>query len=189
MSGVSARYAAHSNCHAGPSARPRDTGSLRARDCLPLRPHDMRFLLHRALPLEPWPSIFVARPRAPNPRACHFEPAITQLSPSFVKIYNQAFTGEVSGLDEIAGVGFRKEYRDKFWRKGKSVDYSHEREWRVPHDLDFELEHVEFVIVASYSDMARAPKQLKDGIGRDKWLIMDNYARIEHLWPVHRLPE
>lgn len=82
-----------------------------------------------------------------------------------------------------------KEYRDKFWQKAKSIDYSHEREWRVPHDLDFELEHVEFVIVASYSDMACAPKQLKDGIGRDRWLIMDNYARIEQLWPVHRLPE
>ena len=82
-----------------------------------------------------------------------------------------------------------KDYRDRFWRKTKSVDYTHEREWRVPHDLDFDLEHVEFVIVASYSDMARAPKPLKDGIGRDKWLIMDNYARIEHLWPVHRIPD
>jgi hypothetical protein len=141
---------------------------------------------YRSSPGHPY-SLRGLAPQTPAPAI--IEPAITQLSPSFVKIYNQAFTGEVSGLDEIAGVGFRKEYRDKFWRKGKSVDYSHEREWRVPHDLDFELEHVEFVIVASYSDMARAPKQLKDGIGRDKWLIMDNYARIEHLWPVHRLPE
>jgi hypothetical protein len=81
------------------------------------------------------------------------------------------------------------EYRRKFWNGKKAIDYSHEREWRVPHDLDFGYSDVAFIIVASYNDMAKAPKELKDAIGRENWLIMDNYARIEGLWPVHKLPE
>lgn len=35
--------------------------------------------------------------------------------------------------------------------------------------------------------MAQFPKELKDAIGRDKFLLMDNYTKIETLWPVHRL--
>ena len=81
-----------------------------------------------------------------------------------------------------------KRYKDKFWNKSKSIDYSHEREWRVPHDLDFRLKDVAFVIVASYEDMAKAPKLLKDNIGRENWLLMDNYEKIERLWPVHQMP-
>lgn len=82
-----------------------------------------------------------------------------------------------------------KKYRERFWPKRKTIDFSHEREWRVPHDLDFELKDVAFVIVARYEDMAQAPKEMKDAIGRGNWLLMDNYARIEQLWPVHRLPD
>lgn len=37
-----------------------------------------------------------------------FEPSIESLSPNFVKIYNQALAAESSGLDEIAGLGYRK---------------------------------------------------------------------------------
>lgn len=37
-----------------------------------------------------------------------FEKSISSLSPSFVKIYNQAYVAETSGLDEIAGLGYRK---------------------------------------------------------------------------------
>jgi len=81
-----------------------------------------------------------------------------------------------------------KAYKEKFWKKDKPVDFSHEREWRVPHDLDFALADVAFVIVASYEDMAKAETKLKDEIGRENWLLMDNYERIESFWPVHRLP-
>jgi hypothetical protein len=45
------------------------------------------------------------------------------------------------------------------------VDYSHEREWRVPHDFTFEHDQVQFVVVNSYEDVARFPKELKDAIG------------------------
>jgi abortive phage resistance protein AbiGi (putative antitoxin) len=65
------------------------------------------------------------------------------------------------------------------------VDYSHEREWRVPHNFTFELSQVKFVIVDSYEDVATFPKVLKDAIGRDRFLIMDVYRQIEKFWPVH----
>ncbi len=81
-----------------------------------------------------------------------------------------------------------KQYKAKFWKRAKTVDFTHEREWRVPHDLDFNLTDVAFVIVAKYEDMAQAKTILKDTIGRENWLLMDNYERIEKLWPVHHLP-
>lgn len=68
---------------------------------------------------------------------------------------------------------------------GKTVDYAHEREWRIPHDFEFKLEHISFVILDNYEDMAKFPKDLKDGIGRDKFLLMQNYRTIEELWPTH----
>ena len=70
---------------------------------------------------------------------------------------------------------------------GKTVDYSHEREWRVPHDFTFEHTQVEFVVVQSYEDMARFPKSLKDAIGRNRFILVEIYKNIENLWPTHIL--
>ncbi len=70
---------------------------------------------------------------------------------------------------------------------GKTVDYSHEREWRVPHDFTFELNQVEFVILPTYKDMAEFPKGLKDAIGREKFILMEVYRNVERLWPVHNI--
>src|SRR5437879_2910472 len=81
-----------------------------------------------------------------------------------------------------------KKYKDDFWPNKKPIDFSHEREWRVPHDLTFALSKIAFVIVDKYEDMAQAPKALKDSIGRENWLIMANYKRVEDLWPVHQMP-
>lgn len=66
-------------------------------------------------------------------------------------------------------------------------DYSHEREWRVPHDFSFDYKHIEFIILPDYKAMAAFPQELKDGIGREKFILMDNYMLIERLWPVHRI--
>lgn len=41
-------------------------------------------------------------------KAEEFDEALSTLSPQFVKIYNQALAAETSGLDEIAGIGYRK---------------------------------------------------------------------------------
>jgi len=65
------------------------------------------------------------------------------------------------------------------------IDYLHEREWRVPHDFTFTLNQVEFVILPDYEAMAQFPALLKDGIGREKFILMDVYRKIEQLWPVH----
>ncbi len=77
--------------------------------------------------------------------------------------------------------------KDKKYLSGQSVDYSHEREWRVPHDFRFTLSQIEFVILPTYEDMAKFPKSLKDEIGREKFLLMEIYRTIEHLWPVHHI--
>ena len=71
------------------------------------------------------------------------------------------------------------------WKNKKPVDYSHEREWRVPHDFTFKPDQVEFVVVQSYEHMASLPKEIKDAIGRDKFLMLDVYRQIERLWPTH----
>ncbi|MBN8690833.1 MAG: terminase [Armatimonadetes bacterium] len=78
-----------------------------------------------------------------------------------------------------------KAYRDAHWENKSTCDYSHEREWRVPYDFKFEYDQVEFVVLATYEDMARFPKDLKDAIGREKFLLMEMYHQIERLWPTH----
>jgi hypothetical protein len=79
-----------------------------------------------------------------------------------------------------------KSYKEEHWKK-KPVDYSHEREWRVPRDFSFLLSQIEFVIVPDYESVARFPKTLKDEIGREKFIIIEVYSQIEKLWPVHLL--
>ncbi len=102
---------------------------------------------------------------------------------------NQAFHGTLfSFVTPFCPSYAPQEYKDRFWDKRRAVDYTHEREWRVPHDLDFQLQDVAFVIAPSYEEMARAPAEIKDETGRANWLLMDNYEKIESLWPVHRLP-
>ncbi len=79
--------------------------------------------------------------------------------------------------------------KDQRYLKGKTIDYSHEREWRVPHEFKFEYEQVQFVILDTYEDMARFPGELKDAVGRNKFILMDMYRKIEDLWPTHRLDD
>lgn len=72
------------------------------------------------------------------------------------------------------------------WAK-PTVDYTHEREWRVPHDFSFTLDQVQFVTVSTYADMANFPLALTDAIGHKKFVIMEMYREIERLWPTHRV--
>lgn len=80
-----------------------------------------------------------------------------------------------------------KKKSDAWHRFKQHLDYSHEREWRVPDNLGFGAADVSFVIVDTYADMAGFPRKLKDAIGRKKFLIMDIYREIERLWPTHVL--
>jgi len=78
-----------------------------------------------------------------------------------------------------------KRHRDKYYGKKNGIDYAHEREWRVSHDVKFTPNKVAFVIVNKYEDMAKLPANIKDTIGRDNFLIMDNYRKVEEFWPTH----
>ena len=78
-----------------------------------------------------------------------------------------------------------KRMTDSHWKGRKVVDYTHEREWRIPHDFSFKLSQVSFVVVDTYADVAKFPTEIKDAIGRDRFLIMDVYEQIERFWPTH----
>jgi hypothetical protein len=79
-----------------------------------------------------------------------------------------------------------EEHRQTHWAgRATACDYTHEREWRVPHDFAFQVSDIEFLTVASYEDEARMPRELKDAIGRENILLMDNYSRVNTLWPWH----
>lgn len=100
----------------------------------------------------------------------------------------QNWDGHVKAL----ATPFWPEYRPEHLKTGeylggKTVDYSHEREWRVPHDFSFRHDQVAFVTLETYKDMAAFPQDLKDGIGRERFIIIDIYENIERLWPIHRL--
>ena len=77
------------------------------------------------------------------------------------------------------------EHRDEYWSSRAPCDYTNEREWRIPHDFEFDLTEVEFITVARYEDEAQMPTHLKDAIGRANILLMDNYSRVNALWPWH----
>jgi hypothetical protein len=77
-----------------------------------------------------------------------------------------------------------QEHVNQFWNRApNAIDFTHEREWRVPPDFAFADNDVSFLVVQRYEDEARMPKEIKDAIGRDRILIMDNYRQISRLWP------
>jgi hypothetical protein len=55
----------------------------------------------------------------------------------------------------------------------------------VPHDFSFKLAQIQFVVVPNYEAVAKFPRDLKDKIGRGKFIIIEVYSQIEKLWPVH----
>ena len=75
--------------------------------------------------------------------------------------------------------------RSEAYLNGMTIDYTHEREWRIPHDFAFDIHRLSFVILDTYEDMARFPRDLKDAIGRNNFILMDVYRKIEELWPTH----
>lgn len=80
---------------------------------------------------------------------------------------------------------FWPEYRlTKSYKKFyKTLDYSHEREWRVPTSLKFEYTDIQFIVLKSYKDIGKISDTLIAKIGKEKFLLMENYQYIEKLWP------
>lgn len=76
---------------------------------------------------------------------------------------------------------------DTDYAKGKypRVDYTHEREWRMPNSLTFSFEDIAFVIIKKYEDYDMLPDDFKANFDRNKIIVMDNYRLVEELWPVH----
>lgn len=68
---------------------------------------------------------------------------------------------------------------------GRVVDYTHEREWRVPRDFSFQYSHIKFVVLKSVSDLKNFPENIIEEIGIEKFIFMDTYKKIEELWPTH----
>ncbi|MBQ1564911.1 MAG: terminase [Clostridia bacterium] len=68
---------------------------------------------------------------------------------------------------------------------GRSVDYTHEREWRVAKDFAFSYINIRFVILKSVEDLQGIPESIISEIGIEKFIYMDTYKKIEELWPTH----
>ncbi len=106
-------------------------------------------------------------------------------------VLDEVYNGQIWSPEVHVFVSrFFPSYRPGGKNDGKqSVDYLHEREWRVPKDLTFRYNQVEFVIVNKYENIDEIPSDIRATIGLNKFLVMEAYAQIETLWPVHRMPE
>lgn len=100
----------------------------------------------------------------------------------------QQWDNHVKSLVTPFWPGYRPErLKDNEYLSGKTIDFTHEREWRVPHDFQFDTSRIPFVILNTYNDMAEFPGALKDLIGRENFILMDMYRKIEQLWPTHQI--
>jgi hypothetical protein len=140
----------------------------------------------------PWTSL-VAHSKVYSPYAIGFNKAFifgAGGSPAFYVRADQFKWQQWDNRLYTFTTPFWPEYRPKkkdLEKKFKTIDYSHEREWRIPHDLTFEYQDIEFVILNRYNDLAALDKTLKDSIGREKFFLMEMYEKIETFWPVHKI--
>lgn len=67
--------------------------------------------------------------------------------------------------------------------KKKVIDYTHEREWRIAETLKFAYKDISFIVLKSYKDIPDF-QDFIDKIGDDKVIFMDNYKKVESLWPL-----
>lgn len=73
------------------------------------------------------------------------------------------------------------DYKAEHYGGKNKLDYSHEREWRVPHNLPFSYQDVQFVIVDLHEDIEAAPEELRKAVALDNWIVMSNYRKIEEI--------
>jgi hypothetical protein len=119
--------------------------------------------------------------------AIYMPPALLERQKAHVGEQSEPFDEQLfSFLTPFAPTYMPSLYRETHWPNKKSIDFSHEREWRVPHDLHFDLQKVCFVIVESHEDLARIPIEIRDAVGKENWLVMTNWQRVEEFWPTNR---
>jgi hypothetical protein len=140
----------------------------------------------------PWSSL-IAHSKVYSPYAIGFNKAFifgTGGAPAFYVRADQFNRQQWDNLLFTFTTPFWPAYRPKKKNQEKefpTIDYSHEREWRVPHDLTFTYDAIEFVILNRYKDLAELDREIKDAIGREKFFFMEMYEKIETLWPVHNI--
>ncbi len=118
----------------------------------------------------------------------HGAPAIYMRVDTFIKEKDSNFTNICEEIKFLI-TPFQPIYTPSRVKRlsKRPVDYTHEREWRIPDTLNFEYKDVQFVIVKSNEDFISFPPDLRQAIGEGKFLVMDNYKNIEKLWPTHKL--
>jgi hypothetical protein len=79
------------------------------------------------------------------------------------------------------------EHLAQYGKDSTAIDFTHEREWRVPGDVEFGYDDIEFVVLDHYQDMEALPETAKQSIAPGRFLMVDVYRRIEKLWPVHMI--
>ena len=67
------------------------------------------------------------------------------------------------------------------------IDFTYQREWRTPNDLQFTPQDVEFVLVDVLSDFGALSAAARAGLPESKWILLSNYKNIETLWPQHNI--
>lgn len=72
------------------------------------------------------------------------------------------------------------------WAK-TPIDFTYEREWRLPASMDFELTDIAFVFVPTHTHIAAMPPRAVAALGVDKWITVSSYHKIEELWPQHNI--
>lgn len=85
---------------------------------------------------------------------------------------------------------FLPEYSNEKMRStpnARRVDYTHEREWRIPNELQFEYSDIEFIILKSHKDLPFIPSTIRTLIGERKFIFMENYQMVEKIWPLHKV--
>ncbi|MFC2050784.1 hypothetical protein ACFLTN_06370 [Chloroflexota bacterium] len=66
---------------------------------------------------------------------------------------------------------------------GNILDWCHEREWRLPHELEFQHSDIEYLIVHSIADANEIVETFgTEVIPRNKILVMEVYRTIRSAW-------
>lgn len=67
------------------------------------------------------------------------------------------------------------------------LDYSHEREWRLLENLEFDYADISFLVVDKAEEIEEIVKVTNGGVSTNLILPMSTYKMIESLWPVHKI--
>jgi hypothetical protein len=81
------------------------------------------------------------------------------------------------------------EHRAKYWKEDRPfpMDFTHQREWRLPAQMEFAFDDVAFIFLAIHADLDAMPQSARKALPPEKWIIVSNYQKIEELWPQHNI--